>query len=172
MCGLPARVEAIANHADAGRRGRQQEAEQGTEQCGLIAFAVTPACPADQPDTGGACQGQQCITEGGAVLHQAFFSSLKARSAAARVISSSLSPWAMEVKPASKALGARYTPPSSIRWKKRLKRSLSLAITSAKVTMSSAPLKYRPNMPPAWVVTKGMPAASARCCRPSSMRVV
>jgi hypothetical protein len=30
-----------------------------------------------------------------------------------------------------------------------LKRSASLAITSSKVTMSSAPLKYRPNMAPA-----------------------
>ena len=38
--------------------------------------------------------------------------------------------WATDIKPASNADGARYTPSSSIRWKKRLKRSTSHFTTS------------------------------------------
>src|SRR5205085_479923 len=45
-----------------------------------------------------------------------------ARSAAASVASTTASECAAETKPASKADGARYTPASSMAWKKRLKR--------------------------------------------------
>src|SRR5438067_6287343 len=57
----------------------------------------------------------------------------KAFRAAASVASISAAPCAAETKPASYAEGARYTPCSSIAWKKRLKRSRSHCMTSAKL---------------------------------------
>src|SRR6266567_8259759 len=52
--------------------------------------------------------------------------------AASRTVSStSAVVCAAETKPASNALGAKYTPASSMRWKNRLNASLSLAMTSA-----------------------------------------
>jgi hypothetical protein len=54
---------------------------------------------------------------------------LKASRAAESVLSMSAAECAALTKPASYNAGARYTPRSSIAWKKRLKRSLSVAIT-------------------------------------------
>ena len=58
--------------------------------------------------------------------------------AAASVASISAAPCAAETKPASYADGARYTPRSSMAWKKRLKRSLSHCMTSAKLLGGAA----------------------------------
>ena len=55
-------------------------------------------------------------------------------SAAAIVASMSAGEWAADTNPASNADGAKYTPSSSMRWKKRLKRSTSQAITFAKLS--------------------------------------
>ena len=52
-----------------------------------------------------------------------------------------------EMKPASKADGARYTPAFSIAWKKRLKRSTSQRVASAKLVTRGASVKKKPNMP-------------------------
>ncbi len=61
---------------------------------------------------------------------QAPYSLANTRRAASMVLSISSSLWATDIKPASNADGARYTPSSSIRWKKRLKRSTSHFTTS------------------------------------------
>jgi hypothetical protein len=53
----------------------------------------------------------------------------KASRAAATVASISAGECAALTNPASYSAGARYTPRSSMAWKKRLKRSLSVAIT-------------------------------------------
>jgi len=53
------------------------------------------------------------------------------RAAAATVASTSASLCAADTNPASKAEGARYTPSSSMPWKKRLKRSTSQVVASA-----------------------------------------
>lgn len=58
------------------------------------------------------------------------YSVANTRRAASMVLSMSSMLCATDIKPASNADGARYTPSSSIRWKKRLKRSTSHAITS------------------------------------------
>ena len=60
-------------------------------------------------------------------------SAANARRAAASVASITASSCVLDTKPASYADGAKYTPSSSIRWKKRLKRSVSLFVTSAKL---------------------------------------
>ena len=55
--------------------------------------------------------------------------------------------WVDETNPASYIDGAKYTPRSNIRWKKRLKIASSQAVTSANdVTGRSA--KNNPNIPP------------------------
>ena len=55
----------------------------------------------------------------------------KASRAASMVCAISASPCALDMKPASNADGARYTPRSSIAWKKRLNAAASQAIACA-----------------------------------------
>ena len=55
----------------------------------------------------------------------------KAFSASPTVVAMSSAVCAADTNPASNADGAKYTPASSIAWKKRLKRSLSQAITAS-----------------------------------------
>ena len=93
----------------------------------------------------------------------------KAFSAAARVSSISRSPWAAEMNPASKAEGARYTPLSSMPWKKVRKRLILQSMTCSKASISVSSLKKSPNMAPAWLVVKGTEAAAARLCSSLSM---
>ena len=62
--------------------------------------------------------------------HQPAAISLNTACAAARVCAISASPCMADRKPASNADGAKYTPRSSMPWKKRLKRSLSVASTA------------------------------------------
>ena len=74
---------------------------------------------------------------------------------------------AADTKPASKAEGAKYTHSSTMRWKKRLKRSALHAITLAKRSTVRSSVKNSPNMPHTWLVDSGMPqlsAASASRC--------
>src|SRR2546427_9333749 len=66
-------------------------------------------------------------------LGSSYPSFANAARAAVSVASISASPCAAETKPASYAEGARYTPCSSIAWKKRLNRSRSHCMTSAKL---------------------------------------
>ena len=68
---------------------------------------------------------------------------------------------AADTKPASNADGAKYTPSSSMRWKKRLKRSMSQAITLAKLSTRRSAVKKRPNMPHTWLVENATPALAA-----------
>ncbi len=58
------------------------------------------------------------------------YSFANTRRAASMVLLISSSLCATDIKPASNADGAKYTPSSSIRWKKRLKRSTSHFTTS------------------------------------------
>src|SRR5690606_1190937 len=64
------------------------------------------------------------------------------------------SPSAREANPASTADGARYTPPSSIRCKKRLARWASLSLTSEHIWRLSAPLYCRPNVAPSFFCSR------------------
>src|SRR5690606_11698867 len=61
-------------------------------------------------------------------------SAAKASRAAAMVCSISASPCAEDTKPASKADGARYTPRSSMPWKKRRNAATSQAVAPAKLS--------------------------------------
>src|SRR5208282_1201462 len=56
----------------------------------------------------------------------------KAEAASCTVAWMSAAVCAADTNPASNALGAKYTPASSMRWKKRLKRSRSQAMMVAK----------------------------------------
>ena len=94
-----------AGQAAGAERGCQPEAEQGAEQRRPLGLARLTAQAADRQ-----CRGASGERQGSGREHlrqRAHFSLANARSAASRVISSSAAPCAIEVKPASKALGAR-----------------------------------------------------------------
>src|SRR5690606_33240854 len=101
---------------------------------------------------------EQFMKGPGRETHQSPFMTLYA---AATVPAMSSSPCAVERKPASKAEGARYTPCSSMPWKKRLKRSTSQAMTSRKEVTCFCSVKNNPNMPQTLLITSGTPARFA-----------
>ena len=96
-------------------------------------------------DAGAAALGQQLQPRRVVVMHQHAveveqddgrriahaFATRNASRAATRVCSITASSCAADMKPASNADGARYTPRSSMAWKKRLNAALSQAIACA-----------------------------------------
>ena len=82
------------------------------------------------------------------------------------VVSMSAGEWAADMNPASKADGAKYTPSSSMRWKNRLKRSMSQAITFAKLSTRRSAVKKIAEHPADVVGGEGNAAARGRTGEP------
>ena len=83
----------------------------------------------------------------------------------------SSSEWAREVKPASKALGARYTPRSSMARCSLPKRAVSAALASSKLRTGPSHRK-KPNMALIDPPVIGRPALRAPSRIPSIRRLV